>query len=72
MTDNVVVLPVLTTLDLPPERVLLAAAEAKLERVVVLGINPDGSIYLAASFADAPQMLWDLKRAEAFLLENAP
>jgi hypothetical protein len=72
MTDNVVTLPVMTTLDLPPERVLLAAAEKKLDRVVVLGINPDGSMYLAASHSSAPQTLWDLEKAKEWLLVHVP
>lgn len=71
MSDNVVLLNVATTLELPPERVLSAAMEAGLTSVVVVGMTPGGEMYLAAS-SDQWQTLWALEAAKKWLLEAAP
>lgn len=66
--DNVVVLPVVTRLDCPPERVLQAAA-AEVEKVVVIGWQPDGGFYFASSIAAGPECLWLIEMARKRLLE---
>lgn len=65
---NVVNLPVITRLDLPPERVLASAAELEFERVTVIGVTADGFEYFAASAADGGSSLWDMERAKMHLL----
>lgn len=65
---NVVVLPVVTTLDLPPERILMGALAADLDQVVVVGFRKDGSEYFASSLADGGDALWHLERAKLKLL----
>jgi hypothetical protein len=69
--DNVVILPVVTTLDIPAERVLSAAAEAGLTEVVVVGRDKDGDEYFASSLADGGDVLWHLERAKLRLLRMA-
>lgn len=66
--SNVVVLPVVTRLDIPPGRVLEAASAANLTEVVVVGIDEDGEEYFATSQASGPAVLWHLERAKLRLL----
>ena len=40
--DNVIVLNVLTTINLPPERILNAALEAYLAALVIVGYDKNG------------------------------
>ena len=65
--SNVVVLPVETTLDIMPDRVLEAAID-KLESVVIMGFTKDGEEYFASSVADMRDVLWHLERAKFKLL----
>jgi hypothetical protein len=67
--DNVVVLPVVTRLDLPPDRILKGALEADLKRCFVVGWKQDGELYFASSFADGGDVLWLWEKAKALLLE---
>jgi hypothetical protein len=46
--DNVVVLDVLTTINLPPERILNAALEADLAALVIVGYDKNGQYYFTA------------------------
>lgn len=62
MTDNVINLPVVTTLDLPAERVLQDALNADLDGVVVIGYAKDGGEYMASSIAGGPEVNWLLDR----------
>jgi hypothetical protein len=45
--DNVIVLDVLTTINLPPERILNAALEADLAALVVVGYDKNGQYYFS-------------------------
>jgi hypothetical protein len=46
--DNVIVLNVLTTINLPPERILNAALEADLAAlVVIVGYDKNGQYYFS-------------------------
>lgn len=68
MPDNVVILPVITKLDIPIERVLQKAMDAGLTEVVVIGFDADGDEYFAASKPDGGSVLWHLMRAQKRLL----
>lgn len=67
-TVHILAMP--TRLDIPAERVLNGAAEAKLERVVVLGYDADGEEYFASSIADGGSVLWLLERLKLRLLRT--
>lgn len=69
---EVVELDVVTTLDLPAERVLRRAQEADLDGVVVLGWTKDGLPYFASSYADGPEVLWLLELNNIRLLTVQP
>jgi len=68
MTDNVINLPVVTTLDLPAERVLQEALNADLDGVVVIGYGKDGSEYMASSIAGGPEVNWLLDRCKSRMM----
>lgn len=68
MTAKIVNLPVVTTLDLPPDRILDAAKEADLGSVVVVGHTKDGHLYFAGSMADGGEVLWLFERAKLALM----
>jgi hypothetical protein len=65
---DVVVLDVVTSLPLPPDRVLEAAL-GKLQTVVVIGYMEDGNEYFASSESAGPEVLWLMERAKLKLLE---
>ena len=60
---EVVTLPVETTLDTPPDRVL-SAALGRLGCVVVIGTEEDGRHWLSSSTSDLERVLWLLERAK--------
>ena len=66
--SNVIDLPVITTLDLDPERVLSKALEAKLTSVVILGTS-DGGEFFSSSVSDGADVIWMLERAKFKLLQ---
>lgn len=66
---NVVNLPVITRLDLDPERVLQAALDEGMTGVVVIGFDADGDEYFASSYANGADVLWLMKRCEKRLLD---
>lgn len=70
MADNVVPLSVVTSLDLPPERLLQAAIDEGLSEVVIVGFKKDGEEYFASSVADGGSVLWNLERAKLRLLRT--
>ena len=67
---KVSVLPVVTSLDLPTERILQAAINnaEPLQKVVVIGYDSNGEMYFASSVADGPEVLWLLEKAKLKLL----
>ncbi len=65
---NVVVLDVVTTEDVPPERILNGAQDAGMTEVVVVGFDRNGQEYFASSVADGGSALWHLERAKLRLL----
>jgi hypothetical protein len=68
LVDKVTVLPVVTTLDLPTERILDAAQRAELQSAVVIGVKKDGELYFASTFADGGAVLWWMEKAKQALL----
>lgn len=66
---DVVNLPVITRLDLPPERILTAALESGLDGVAIVGWDADGELYFASSMADGGEVLWLFELAKKKLLE---
>ena len=70
LTPKVTVLPVLTPLDVPCERILNAALESTLQKVVLVGVDADGEMYFASSMADGGDALWWLEKAKKALLEH--
>lgn len=68
---NVVHWPGVTKLDLPVERILDRAAEAKLSGALVVGWTEDGEFYAASSYADGGDLLWLLEMTKRKLFEAA-
>lgn len=70
MSDsNVIILPVITTLPLPPQRVLEAAIRSDLELAIVVGVTKAGEPYVASTEGYKPDVLWHLAQAQRLLLE---
>ncbi len=64
---DIVILPVITFLDLSPDR-LLEQAISKLDEVVIIGFDKEGNEYFASSKSDGGDTLWHLERAKFKLL----
>jgi hypothetical protein len=69
--SNVVILPVVTRLDIPAERILNGALEKGLDSCIVIGRTKDGDIYFSASMADGGEALWLLEKSKIALLGEA-
>lgn len=67
---DVVNLNMVTRYDIPAERVLAAAVDAGLQRVVVMGYDADGQEYFASSIADGGTVLWLAERMKLALLRQ--
>lgn len=67
--DNVIVLPVETSLDVCPDRVL-SAAIGELEDAVVIGERNEGGLYFASSTSDAARILFLLELAKRQLMDQ--
>ncbi len=68
--NNVINLKTITTLDLPPDRVLTEAV-GKLDSALVLGYDKEGFFYFGSSKANGGDVLWLLEVAKKLLLEAA-
>lgn len=66
---EVVELPVITTLDIPSERVLQKALDKGLQDVVIVGFDKDGDLYFASNKSDGGTVLWLFEMAKKALLE---
>ena len=62
MPNNVTDIGCITTLDIPPDKVLDRAV-GNLEQVCVIGTTNDGDFYFASSKADGGEVLWLLQLA---------
>lgn len=68
--NNITVLPCITTLDIPVERILDGATKANLECCVVVGLDEDGELYFASTKADGGTVLWLFEKAKKALMET--
>jgi hypothetical protein len=68
--SNVVILPVVTTLDIPAERILTQAIEADLKEAMIIGTSKDGSFFFAATFGDGGNVLWLLEKARIAIMKT--
>lgn len=66
--SNVIELPVITTLDLDPDRVLNKAI-GQLEYVVLIGYTKDGEFYFASNKSDGADAVWVMEMAKKRLLD---
>lgn len=66
--SNVIDLPVVTTLDIPSNRILEAAID-KVDAVLILGWDENGELYFASSKADGGHCLWLMELAKKKLLD---
>lgn len=65
---NVVSAGIVTSLDVPPSRVLAGALDANLTDVVVMGYTQDGDQFFASSMSDGGTVLWMAEKMKASLL----
>jgi hypothetical protein len=68
VTGNVLILPVVTSLPIPVDRVLDAASDAGLEKCVIIGEDADGGFYFSSSVSGGPDILWLLEEGKLKLL----
>ena len=66
--DNLVILPVITTIPIPVERILSQAAKADLKLCIIIGEKEDGSLYFGSSEPDGGDVLWQLEKAKMALM----
>lgn len=65
---EIINLPIVTTLDVSPERILEAATREQFEDVIVIGRTRSGQEYFASSSPDGGVVIWRLERAKLQLL----
>ena len=70
MMGKVLILPVITKLDISPERVLESAHD-QLDTAVIVGWDKSGEFYFASSVADGADVLWLLETAKLELLNGS-
>lgn len=61
--SNVIDLPVTTTLDIPPDKVL-EGAKGKVDEVFVIGWDKDDNLWLSSSSSDMRKVNWLLDCAK--------
>lgn len=69
--EKVVPFPGITTLDADPANILRFAMTENFQRVLVIGLLDDGSLYTASSTADGGTLLWDMERTKHRLMLTA-
>ena len=67
--DNVEILPVVTSLACPAERILKAALDANMKDVIVLGFDENDNLYFSASNPDAGNVFYHLEMARHRLIK---
>lgn len=68
--SKVTILPCLTRLDVPVDRVLNAALREDLAECIVLGKDKNGELYLASSIAKEEHLVYLLRVAEHDVLSG--
>jgi len=71
MSNKIIELPVITTLDIPASKILNKAQEANLQTAIVIGYDNDGELYFASSVSDGGDVLWLFELAKKALLNAA-
>lgn len=66
--DNITILGMATTLDIPPERVFQNAADAELEEAIAIGVV-DGKLYFASHTSDVALILFRMEQAKKHIME---
>lgn len=66
---NVHVMPVVTTHDIPADRILRAALKAGMSKVVILGYDAEDDEYFASSVSDGGTVLWLMERCKKKLID---
>ena len=66
--DNVIPLGNVTTLDMPPDRILQQAI-GEMSDVMVVGWDHDGELYVRTNFSDGGAVLWLLEKVRQELLK---
>lgn len=67
---NIIDLPVITTLDHEPDKILREATGKGLTDIVIMGWDKDGELYFASSTADGGEVLWLMEHAKKELMET--
>jgi len=68
--DNVHVLDVNTTLDIPTDRVVAGLDGVKFDRIMVIGIDEDGDLFCSSSQGRIGDLLLLMERAKDYLLHD--
>jgi hypothetical protein len=68
--SNILMLPVVTKLAIPCERILSEAAKLDFTRIIIIGLDTDGDEYFASSDPDGGTLLWDLERVKYKLIDR--
>lgn len=69
MKADILIFDGITRLDIPVQRVLKSAREAKMSECLIIGYDKRGEFYFASSKADGGNVLWLLEVAKKKLLE---
>lgn len=69
MTAEIMPFTGITSLDIPPDRVLQSAIDHGMDEVVVCGFDDEGQSYFASSIADVGTALFHLDRARWRLMK---
>ncbi len=67
--SNVIDLPVITRLNLDPDRTL-EKLKGELEGFVIAGYDKEGNEVFSSTYADSKEMLWLLERLKLALVNN--
>lgn len=67
--SNVVDFTGTTTMPMEPDRVL-EAAKGELVTTVIVGVTPDGQLWLSGSHSETAENLFLLERAKALLMAD--
>lgn len=69
MTAEIYEFSGVTALDLDPDRVLKNCV-GRLQGVVVMGYEQDGTMFFASSYADGGEVLWLIEKCKLNLLRT--
>lgn len=70
MSAEIIEIGIPTRLDIPVEKILSAAMDAKMIEVVIIGYDADGNDFFSSSKASAEPVLWHLERAKWRLMRQ--